>query len=420
MGGIGRDVPGVLIACLLAPAAAHAVSATWGAEYRARYESLDPLNYGIGPAGQSYAAFGERFLLQGELRAREPWRLFIQLSGATEHGRKPLERGFDRSALDVAQAFIDVPVVDGTTLRVGRQEIDAFGNRLIATRDAANLRRTFDSLLLSTRSGKYLIDAWLGHPVANRAGAFDDRHDSHERFWGAIVHRDRVPRLDGLSGELFFFARDRDRAVYQQGSGSDQRRTFGMHVSGTFRHTDLALQLAHQFGSFAGARISANGVAADIGWRPEQGGRWRFGLSAGYAQGDRSASDGSLQTFDPLYPNLGYFTDAPVLYPGNSADVQPNVTLSLPAQIRLRAGSDRIFRLSTHDAVYTPPGIPLIHGDGGGSHRIGTLNYVRADWSPSAHLQVSASWVTSDIGELVRGSGGGNFDYEMLSLTLRK
>jgi hypothetical protein len=35
-------------------------------------------------------------------------------------------------------------------------------------------------------------------------------------------------------------------------------------------------------------------------------------------------------------------------------------------------------------------------------------------------VQLSAAWVKSDIGDLVRGSGGRNFEYEMLSLTLRK
>jgi hypothetical protein len=121
-----------------------------------------------------------------------------------------------------------------------------------------------------------------------------------------------------------------------------------------------------------------------------------------------------------VYPNLGYFTDAPVLYPGNSADIQPNITLTLPRQVRIRAGSDRIFRLSTHDAVYTAPGVPLIPGRGHGAHPVSALNYVHADWSPTTHIQISAAWVTSEIGSFVRQSGGRNLEYEMLLFTLRK
>jgi alginate export protein len=400
-----------------------ALAFTWGAEYRARYESLDPSNYGIGAAGQTYSAFGERFLVSGDLRSQNSLRLFVQLSAATAPGREPVERGFDKSALDIAQAFLELrlPGLDESTLRIGRQEFDSFGNRLVATREAANLRRAFDEVQLNAHSGKLQIRVWAARPVVNRAGAFDDRGDKTERFWGGIVYGDTLPALGGLSAELFFLARDRDRAIYQQGIGGDDRRTVGVRLIGTRGRTDIALQAAHQFGTFAGnSRIDSNGIAADVGWRAGKTKWLRLGVSAGYAQGDRNAADDTLQTFDPVYPNLGYFTDAPVLYPGNSSDIQPNITLTLPGQIRIRAGSDRIFRLTAHDAVYTAPGVPLVPGRGEGSRSVSALNSVHADWSPTPHIQVSAAWVTSDIGSLVRQSGGRNLEYEMLGVALRK
>src|SRR5262249_1943025 len=149
---------------------------------------------------------------------------------------------------------------------------------------------------LMTQAGKFRIDAWFGHPALNQAGAFDDRGDSHERFWGAIVHHDAMPQLAGFAGELFLFVRDRDRAVYQQGVGSDDRRTVGMHFTRTAGRADVALQLAHQFGEFAGSHIDANGVALDVGWRVGRGDRVRLGLSGGYAEGDRDTADRTLQT----------------------------------------------------------------------------------------------------------------------------
>jgi hypothetical protein len=411
-----------------------ALAFTWGAEYRGRYESLDPSNYGIGAAGQSYSAFGERFLVSGDLRSQDSLRLFVQLSAATEQGREPIERGFDKSALDIAQAFVELrlPGLDRSTLRIGRQEFDSFGNRLVATREAANLRRAFDEIQLDVHMGELQVRAWAGRPVVNRAGAFDDRGDKAERFWGGIAHfdlsptraggtNDSAPRAGGFAGELFFLARDRDRALYQQGISSDDRRTLGIRLNGTRGSVDIALQAAHQFGTFGSdSHIDSNGVAADIGWRAGKTKWLRLGISAGYAQGDRSAADDTLQTFDPIYPNLGYFTDAPVLYPGNSADIQPNITLTLPRQLRIRAGSDHIFRLSTRDAVYTAPGVPLIPGRGDGAHPVSALNYVHADWSPTPHVQISAAWISSDIGTFVRQSGGRNLDYEMLLVTLRK
>jgi hypothetical protein len=40
--------------------------------------------------------------------------------------------------------------------------------------------------------------------------------------------------------------------------------------------------------------------------------------------------------------------------------------INVRPQLRLRAGSDIIYRLSKHDAVYTIPGVPLIPGTGTG------------------------------------------------------
>ncbi len=393
---------------------------TLGGEYRFKSETLDPPDFGIRPTDKSYTAIGQRFLLHADLRTQSGLRAFVQLSGASDVGRKPLERPFDRSRPDVAQAFVDIPLpaFDSTALRVGRQELDADGNRLISLREAANLRLAFDMAHLQTHIAGLDVVGFYGRPVLNRVDAFDDRGSPGETFLGGWVSA-RVPGTPSKVS-LFFFSRDRSSAIYEEGVASDKRRTAGIRLFGGDTKWDYAFQAAYQYGDFGADRIEASGAAGDIGWHPHVWGRPRIAMSFGLASGDERPGDKTLGTFDVLYPNLGYFTDAPSYYPGNTADTQPNLTLNITPRLSIRGGSDFVFRVSKRDAVYAPPGIPLIRGDGTGPAFVAALSYLRADWTLSPHALVSVSGVHASTGSLVAKSGGRDFNYGALTLDLKE
>jgi hypothetical protein len=392
---------------------------TLGGEYRFKTEYFNAPAFALQPVYERYTAVGERFLLHADLRTAAGFRVFVQLSAATEAGRKPVYYPFDRSRPDIAQAFLDLPLLDGTVLRVGRQELDARGNRLISVREGANLRLAFDMAHLESHFAGFDAVAFYGRPVLNKPGAFDDRGNPAEKFWGGWLQRP----LDTTAGapliSVFFFSRERDHAVYQQGVASDDRRTAGLRVSGTNPGWDYAAEASYQYGSFGTDDIAAHGAAGDIGWHPAMPGHPRIAAAFGYASGDSNPHDHTLGTFDVLYPNLGYFTDAPVFYPGNNADVQPNITVEVLRAVHLRAGSDVIYRISKRDAVYTAPGVPLIRGDGAGSSYVTALSYLRADWTPAPGVSLTLSYVHGDAGSLIRSSGGHPFDYLAFWLDLR-
>jgi len=393
---------------------------TLGGEYRFKSETLDSPDFGIRPADRSYTAIGQRFLLHADLRTELGLRAFVQLSGASDAGRKPIERPFDRSRPDVAQAFIDIPVpaFDSTVLRVGRQELDSQGNRLISIREAANLRLAFDMALLQTRIAGLDVVGFYGRPVLNHIGAFDDRGSPGETLAGGWVSASLPGTPSNVS--LFFLSRDRSSAVYEQGVAADKRRTAGVRFFGGDPEWDYAFQAAYQYGDFGADRIKAYGMAGDVGWHAHARLRQRIALSFGIASGDAQPSDKTLQTFDVLYPNLGYFTDAPSYYPGNTADAQPNVTLSFTPHVSVRGGSDFVFRVSKRDAVYGPPGVPVIRGDGGGPAFVAALTYLRADWAVTPHIQLSVSGVHASTGSQVERSGGRDFNYGALTLDLKE
>ncbi|MDE2449144.1 MAG: alginate export family protein [Gammaproteobacteria bacterium] len=392
---------------------------TLGGEYRLKTEYLDAPDYGLGRGEQAYTAVGERFLAHADLRTSLGLRAFAQLSAATDSGRKPAERPFDRSRPDIAQAFVDVPLPHAAVLRIGRQELDAGGNRLIAIREAGDLRLAFDMAHLAVTVAGFDAVAFYGRPVLNRPGSFDDRGNPSEKFLGGWLQRRLWLQPAAPLFNVFFFERDRSRAVYQQGLASDDRRTLGMRLSDVDAGWDYTVQAARQYGSFGEAAIDAFGAAGDVGWHAPWPGRPRIAASFGYASGDRQPGDRTLGTFDVLYPNLGYFTDAPVYYPGNTADAQPNITCAVTRSLTARAGADVIFRVSKHDAVYGPPGVPVLPGRGTGPSYVTTLAYLRADWRASPRALVSISYVHGDAGTLIRSAGGHAVNYGGLSVDVQ-
>ena len=401
-----------LIAMAIAPALrAHANERlTFGGEYRLKIENLDAPDFALRASDEAYTAIGHRGLFSAELHASESLRAFVQLGVAADSGRKPAERAFDRSRLDVAQAFFDVSLPHATTVRIGRQVLDSGGNRLVSVREAANLRLAFDMAHLESKLGAMSVVAFYGRPVLNQRGAFDDRGNRAETFMGAWLLRPLGAAQGAPVANVFFLSRARARAVYQEGVASDHRRTIGARISATPSQWDYAAQASYQYGSFGADSIGAYGFAGDIGWHPQIRFMPRIGLSFGYASADRRRA-AHLGTFDVIYPNLGYFTDAPVYYPGNTADVQPNAAITVTPSLRLRAGCDVVTRISKNDAVYGPPGVPLIAGTGAGPSFVAALSYARAEWTPDAHLAATLSFVHGSTGALIRNAGGTDFNY---------
>ena len=75
-----------------------------GGEYRLKVESLDAPDFDLRPTDEKYTAIGQRGAIHADLRPVAGFRAFVELTAATDAGRKPAERPFDRSRPDVGQA----------------------------------------------------------------------------------------------------------------------------------------------------------------------------------------------------------------------------------------------------------------------------------------------------------------------------
>jgi hypothetical protein len=164
-----------------------------------------------------------------------------------------------------------------------------------------------------------------------------------------------------------------------------------------------------QTGTFNGQDILAWGFGSSWGYRFEDTAlKPRIGFNFGAASGN--TKNGSFGTFDPLYFKAGYFNDANAIRPSNILDIHPTLQLLPTDRILLTLGSDVLWRYTTNDGLYGPPG-NLEIPPGGSSRYVATTAEISVQWEINRHL----TWITSYnhffTSDAVRQLGGKDIDY---------
>ena len=166
-----------------------------------------------------------------------------------------------------------------------------------------------------------------------------------------------------------------------------------------------------QFGSVGESSIRAWTVASDIGFTWEQH-PWkpRIGLRANISSGARG-DDRTTETFDPLFPNNSYFSEAAVLSPSNLIDVNPSLTLKPTEKLELLAMWDFVWRTSDEDAVYGPPGVPLFDPEDATGRFVGHSLSAKGVYQFDRHSSLILAYTHFFAGQAVISTGGDDVDY---------
>jgi len=392
-----------------------------GGEWRERYESTDPGNFGIGEGHD--AVLLHRLLGHADLRRGQRLRLFAQLGLHRESGRAGGPSPTDENDADLQQGFADLALSaagGNLLLRAGRQEFVLGSSRLVSVRESPNIRRSFDGLRGSWRSGALQADAFYLKPLHIEPAGFDDRASPSERLWGAQLGGGSLSSGPGRF-EAYYLGYARQGREYAAGTADEQRHSLGVRRHGQGKAWDWNLEAVLQAGDFGHRRIRAWTLASDSGRRwPGVAGHPRLGLKADIASGDRDPSDGRLETFNAMYPTPTYFSEASLVAPANFVDLQPSLGLSPAERISLLLGWNFLWKQRREDAVYTTPA-PLspLPGSAGGARRIGDQLRLEASWKPQPGLELRAAYVHFNAGAAVRQAGGRDVDFAMLSASLR-
>ena len=393
-----------------------------GGEYRFRVDRYDSPDFGIHNAA-GFSSVQQRFLLHADLHLDSALRLFVQLGGAAENGRKPVARPADHSRADVAQGFIELALAPGGEpwrLRLGRQEVSI--GRYVAIRDSTSIRRTFDGLRLDGALGRWTVTGLAARATRNLPGAFDDDPDPHDAVY--LLMAEHALPWNGFKADLLAIERDNYLARYAPGVGVERRRSAGVRLFGASGGWDADGQVSYQFGTFAPTGVArldirAWGAAFEGGrslqahWQP------RLALRVDAAGGDNNPRDGRLATFDLPYPNLSYLTDAAIFAPRNVHDVHPFVSVTPAADLTLTAGTQFLWRNTRYDSVYSAAYFPVIPPGGRGLY-VTTEPYLRVNWRIVPLAEFQGGVVHAMPSEALRSFGGTrNLDFAFASLAVR-
>ncbi|HEX3498230.1 MAG TPA: alginate export family protein [Stellaceae bacterium] len=395
---------------------------TLGGELRERYGHYDQPSFGLRRRDQEDYLF-HRLLLSADLHLGDSVRSFVELGNGLQAGRGSLRQNSDLDRLDLQQAFVDVstPLDDAAsaTLRTGRQEM-AFGSqRLVSLREGRNVRRSFDGFRSFYRAGDMRIDAFITRPVQEKPGIFDDQ-PNHSQLFGGVYAVLPVAPVPSLTADLYYLGLDRKNASFDVGTAHELRHTIGTRLWGRPQAWDYNSEFVLQTGSFGKRDILAWLAASDTGYTFAQAPLTpRLGLKANVASGNRNPQNGTLGTFNGLYPRNGYFTPANLVVLTNLVDFYPSVTIRPTAATDVALGWDFLWRESTKDAFYRGGHTPLIPGNSSAARYLGNDVDLEAGWQLDRHVRLAASYVHFFAGPFITNGGGKDVDYTAVSVAYR-
>lgn len=393
---------------------------TLGIDARLRYD-----HYGGYPPDPSRREHGgyflQRYMPYADLHIGESFRVFGQAISAFEAGAHPAPVvRYQRTTLNVDQLFADVKVSLGAqasaTLRVGRQELAYGAGRLIAPREGPNERQPFDAARLLTTFSNWRADFLYARPIQlkDNAGVFDLHSSTGEQLWGVYATRSgplaQLLPHEGL--DLYYVGYQRNAATFQAQSGRERRDTFGARLYGASATWQYDLEVIGQTGRFGRSDIAAWAVSGLVGHLVFADSELPVGLTLGAdaSSGDQRASDGRVNTFNPLFPRAQYFTEAGFFGPSNLLSVHPGINFHPTKTLAVSIDSLAFWRESRKDAVYNPALIPVLTNDNGKRY-VGTQLGGQVAWQADRHVSVTAYYAHLFSGDYFAASKQRDTDY---------
>ncbi len=388
----------------------------FGGELRERVEHFSDPFFGLGPRGTTTYDM-HRLLLNADLHIGDNFRTFVQFGNhlVTSRSTSPPT---DVDRLDLQQGFADVKIPVGQdasmTFRGGRQELLFGSSRLVDVREGPNIRMSFDGGRVFYESSALRVDAFGAAPVVPERGVFNDHSDAQQpfpgqTFWGlyGVMPVGAVP---GLHIDLYYLGLIRHNAPFDSRVDDETRHTVGTRLWGRAEAWDYDIEGMFQFGDYGSGDIRAWSVASTTGYTlASLWGQPRLGLQADVASG--GGPDGTLESFNPLFPKFAYFTEASINAPINVIDVFPSLTVQPLRNFAIKAGVDVLWRYSTHDAFYQPPGVPLVPGDANDKRFLGAQSDLQVEWQASAHISVNAAYVHFLTEGFLEAAGAEDIDF---------
>lgn len=314
-----------------------------------------------------------------------------------------------RNDLDIQEAYLEIGPEDAF-IRIGRQEVGLGSYRLASSRDGTNIRRTWDGVRGVAQVGDFTLQAMvLSEVVVEPAGVFNDPIAEGDTLSGVYV---TGPAPVG-EFDAYFLHSNFDNRRTIEGAAEQDRYTLGARWFGERGKLFWNWEALYQFGDHGDLDIFAWSLAANTGlrfedapWKPE------FMLSTNIASGDGDNGDGTLGTFDALFPRGNYFSQAAILGPSNFYNIHPSVTVFPDPDLELFADVNFYWRLEEEDGVYGPPFILLREPNGSDDRFVSTSVSAGATWNATKNIQFAVIGSYLSPGSFIEDTGpAGNISF---------
>jgi hypothetical protein len=377
-----------------------------GDEVREEYDAFRNEDWGKNNLGNDNF-FLQRYDFHFDLHLSNGVRIFGQLRSALENGRPTGPRQIDMDQLNVQNLFIDVDLLknakDTLTLRTGRQELNYGAGRLISVREGPNARLYFDGVKFLYKYKRLSIDAFAVEAANVKTGIFDDAPTRQINLWAlyATIAMKQQNNID-----FYYIGNRKDSIVYNDGSGREVRHTIGARLWKNNDGLVYDVEAAYQFGRFNSGIISAWTASFDLGYIfGDLESRPAIGIRNDYISGDSKQGDGSLQTFNPIYPKGGYFGFDPQVGPVNLIDLHPYASVHIFRNLNFLGDVVFNWRYSLNDGIYRPSGTFNLTGSNSDKRYIGTDYLAKVIYAINPFLSmdfgiqyfVTGSFINSEI-----------------------
>jgi hypothetical protein len=387
-----------------------------GATLRERFETNDAPQFGVS-SNQGDSWLSQRLQVHADAHLGDHWEVFTQLEDVRAFGKRVIG-GADQNRLDLRLVFVAYSrtFAGGTfKARLGRQDFATDLQRFISSRDGPAVRQSFDAVWADWETGRWRFIGFISHPVQYEDDKpFDDHSGRNVRFSTLRVER----HVQGSNELSAYYARyERGQARYGDAAGPEDRDVFDVRYAGTLKALDWDVEGMEQRGSVGGKTIRAWAVGARAGYTLSDQ-RWtpRLGLQADAASGDKQAGDGTLGTFNPLFPNGYYFALAGYDGYANLIHLKPSLTVKPVARLAVTGAAAAQWRQTTADAIYTQPNLALAGTAGRPGRWSGAYGQLRADYVFTPNLTGAVEAVHYAVGQAIRDAGGHDSNYLGLEL----
>jgi hypothetical protein len=378
-------------------------------------------------SGKDNAYEVERSRVYGDLWYRDLFRVYVEFLSADSSPQSlpPLSIDVDRA--DFLNAFVELKlgeIADNAVYaRVGRQELIYGSERLITTKDWANVLQTFQGVKTYYRSEKLDVDAFYVQPVIpNPSGLSSvDDHQGFAGLWGTYrPDKDQVEDLYVLNLENGNPAKT---LATPGGRGGYDVTTFGARSYGQKWGILWDFEGMYQLGEYTNQAIAADAYVTGIGYHfAELPMNPSFWLYDEFASGSHHPGTGEYGTFNQLFP-FGHYYFGWIDDVGRQNINDLNMELQLyPTDWITLLLQYHMFRLdSATDALYNAAGVAIRRDPTGRAGTdVGDEIDLIVNFHLSMHQDILLGYSTLYAGDFIKRTGpGGSPDLFYLQYSFR-